>query len=132
MQKGFYTIRENKEQKKDLATRILCDGEDLFIVRYHKAKNKYFLCNFDIGYYGRIIPVEKILENAEQAILSNSDLVEYHGDVITYVERIHDININRYYSKEVTLNWKDNKLLFNINEEKDIRPSEYHKYYSLI
>ena len=132
MKKGFYVFKEKKEQKIDLGTRILCDGEDLFVVRYKPSQKKYYLCNFDIGYYGRIIPVERILENAEEAIRSNSDLITYYGDTITYTERIHNIATGRYYSKDVTLNWKNDKLSFVIGEEKDIHPSEYHRYYSVL
>lgn len=132
MKKGFYIFRENKEQNINLGTRILCDGEDLFIVRYKPSRKKYYLCNFNLGYFGTIIPVERILDNAREAILSNSDLITYCGDSITYTERYRNFTTRQFYSREVTLTWINDKLSFVTGEEKNICQFEYYKFYNVI
>ena len=122
MKKGFYVLKNNLEESISSAIHALYDGEKFFLVRYRPGQKEFYLCDFNIGVYGNIVPVEKILKDVQEAILFNSDLVSYHGDTLSYEQKSKSIEENgfKYYNRNISLKWINNEFSFSIGEKKEI------------
>lgn len=127
MKKGFYVSRKNKEDLISASTVVLFDGEKLFMVRYKPMNKEFYLCDNDTSSYEGIYPVVEILDDIKQRILSNDELITYHGEFLDYECRSYNVGTRpwTYHMKDVSFRFENNKFTFEITNDREVLPEEY-------
>lgn len=116
MKKGFFVFKENVEDTIAKGYKVLCDGEELYMIRYKPGQKVFYPCKANVSVYDVEVPVVDILKDAKQAILSNSELVSYHGDTLQYTEGVYNVITEKTRTRDIILMWKNEEFSFSIKE----------------